>query len=98
MERCAEKGIPRKGCLSFLGIGVFHCGSSKEVVGADTVEFCQCDNGINRIIQNAHFVLGIGVLTDSQILRNLFLRVSPVNSDTADILVFHNFIAHIITC
>ena len=81
----------------FCRIGFFSPGKPQEIIGADTIKFCKFYNGINRIIQNTHLILGVCVLTDSQIFRNLFLGISPVDPQTPDILILHDLISHIIT-
>ena len=83
--------------MLFLGIGLFLVGSTKEIVYTDIVEICQFYEYIHRIVQNSDFILGIGILADSQILTNLLLCITLVDPQIADILIFHYFIAHRIT-
>ena len=81
----------------FGWIRFFSVGTAKQIICADAIKCGKFHNGINGIVQNTNLILRISVLTDSQILSNLFLCVSAINSQVADIFVFHNFITHIIT-
>ena len=81
----------------FLRIRLFSTGSAQQIVYTDIVEVCQLYESIDGIIQNTDFVLGIGILTDSKIITDLLLGISVINSQTADVFEFQDFIAHIIT-
>ena len=73
------------------------CGAAKQIVDTDTVEISEFQKCVNRVIQDADLILGIGVLADVQQLGNLLLRVIMVNSQVADILKFQDFFSHTIT-
>jgi len=69
--------------------------SSDQIVQTDMVKVGKLDQHIHRIFQHTDFVLGICVLADSQILSDLFLRISMIDAKIAYIFKFQNFIAHI---
>ena len=73
------------------------CGAAKQIVDTDTVEISEFQKCVNRVIQDADLILGIGVLADVQQLGNLLLRVIMVNSQVADILKFQDFFSPTIT-
>ena len=83
--------------MLFLGIRFFYIGAAKEIIGTDIVKISKFYNSIHRIIQNTNFILRIGILADSQMFCNLFLRIAIINPYTSDIFIFHHFITHIIT-
>ena len=79
------------------GIWRFHIGSPQQIVYADFIEISQFHQRIHWVVQHPNFILGIGILADAQIFRDLLLCVAVVNAQTANVLKFHDFVSHIIT-
>ena len=86
----------RRFCL-LLGIGCFYIRSAKKIICADMIKVCQLDHRVHRIVNYADLVLRVCVLADPQILRHLFLRISVINPQFADVFELHYFVSHIIT-
>ena len=82
-------------CLFLSGIGLFFVGKTQEIVYADSIEGCQPDQNVDGVVQNTNLILRVGVLTDTQILADLLLRISVVDPQVADVFKFQDFIAHL---
>ena len=61
--------------LLFFGVWFFDIGTAQQVVHADMVEVGQFHQGIHGIVESADLILGVCVLFDIQIVRDLLLRM-----------------------
>ena len=79
----------------FRGIGVFSVCSAQQIINADFIKVCQLYNHFHRIMKNTQLILRIRILFDMQIVRNLLLCISAVDSHIADRFIFHHIVAHL---
>ena len=84
-------------CALFRRIGLFRVGSTDKVVYTNVIQIGKLDQYINGIIQHSDLILGVRILADPKVFSDLLLCVTIVDSQAADILKFHNLVAHNIT-
>ena len=84
-------------CALFRRIGLFRVGSTNEIVYTDVVQVSKFDQNVDGVVQYTDLILRIRILADPKVFSDLLLRVTIVDSQAADVLKFHSFIAHNIT-